>query len=97
MAHAIGELHRVCEAAGRDPATIEVGHFILWPVSWTAESAPDGSRRLVTGTSADMAADLVALARAGVRHVSLIFQTASAGETIARMTRFAAEVMPLVR
>jgi len=34
------------------------------------------------------------LAGVGVRHVALTFQTATAAETLERMHRFAAEVMP---
>ena len=44
-----------------------------------------------------MAADAAALRRAGVRHACLTFQTASLPETLERMQRFAAEVMPLAR
>jgi probable F420-dependent oxidoreductase len=94
---AYAELRRVAEAAGRDPKSIDVGYLVLWPVDWTAQKAADGARRLFTGSSADMAADAAALAGVGVRHVALTFQTATAAETLERMHRFAAEVMPLVR
>jgi hypothetical protein len=42
-----------------------------------------------------MAADIAALAKAGVRHLCLSFQTATIAETLERMQRFAEEVMPL--
>ena len=93
----VAELHRVAEAAGRDPKSIDIGYVVLWPVDWTAQTTPDGARRLFTGSSADMAADAAALAGVGVRHVALTFQTATIAETLARMHKFAAEVMPLVR
>ena len=82
---------------GRDPKSIDIGYLVLWPVDWTAHKSPDGARRLFTGSSADMAADAAALARIGVRHVALTFQTATIAETLARMHKFAAEVMPLAR
>jgi len=44
-----------------------------------------------------MAADAATLAKIGVRHVALTFQTATIAETLARMHKFAAEVMPLAR
>ena len=44
-----------------------------------------------------MAADTAALAKVGVRHVALTFQTATVAESLARMHKFASEVMPLVR
>jgi probable F420-dependent oxidoreductase len=93
----IGELQRTAEAAKRDPKSIDVGYLVLWPVNWSAQAMDDGSRRLFTGTSADMAADAAALGQAGVRHICLTFQTASLRETLERMQRFAGEVMPLVK
>ncbi len=90
----IGELHRVSEAAGRDPATIEVALAYLTSVEWS--SAREGEARMFKGSSADMAEDLRALEQAGAQHVSLIFQAATASETIERMQRFAEEVIPLV-
>jgi probable F420-dependent oxidoreductase len=93
----IDELRRTAEAAGRDPATIDIAYLVLWPVDWTAQKTPDGARRLFTGGSADMVADAAALAAIGVHHVALTFQAATIAETLARMHKFAAEVMPLVR
>jgi hypothetical protein len=87
----------MAEAAGRDPGTIDIAYLVLWPVDWTAQKTADGARRLFTGSSADMAADAAALAGVGVRHVALTFQTATVAETLARMQRFAGEVMPLAR
>jgi alkanesulfonate monooxygenase SsuD/methylene tetrahydromethanopterin reductase-like flavin-dependent oxidoreductase (luciferase family) len=97
LAKGVGELRRIAEAAKRDPGTIDVGYLVLWPVDWTAQKNADGSRRLLTGRPEDMAADITALERAGVRHLCLTFQTASLPETLERMQRFATEVMPLAR
>ncbi len=98
LAAGVGELHRAAEAAKRDPKSIDIGYLVLWPVDWAAQKTVDGSaRRPLTGGSADMAADAAALASAGVRHVALTFQTATVAETLARMQRFAEEVMPLAR
>jgi alkanesulfonate monooxygenase SsuD/methylene tetrahydromethanopterin reductase-like flavin-dependent oxidoreductase (luciferase family) len=97
LGNGVSELGRVAEAAGRDPATIDVGYLVLWPVDWTAQKTADGARRLFTGRSEDMAADIAALEGAGARHLCLTFQTASLPETLERMQRFATEVMPLAR
>jgi alkanesulfonate monooxygenase SsuD/methylene tetrahydromethanopterin reductase-like flavin-dependent oxidoreductase (luciferase family) len=97
LAAGVAELHAIARAAGRDPKSIDVGYLVVWPVNWTEQKSQEGGRRLFTGSSADMAADAAALARVGVRHVALTFQTASIAETLARMHKFAGEVMPLVR
>jgi len=96
LAKGVSELARVAESAGRDPKSIDVGFLVLWPVDWAAQTRPGGTRRLLTGRPEDMAADVDALARAGIRHLCLTFQTASLAETLERMQRFAEDVMPLV-
>jgi len=96
LAKGVSELARVAERAGRDPKSIDVGFLVLWPVDWAAQTIPGGTRRLLTGRPEDMAADVDALARAGIRHLCLTFQTASLAETLERMQRFAEDVMPLV-
>ncbi|HEU0160184.1 MAG TPA: LLM class F420-dependent oxidoreductase [Hyphomicrobiaceae bacterium] len=92
----VQELRRVAEAAGRDPASIDVAFLVLWPVTWTAQGTADSERRLLTGSPEAMAADIGALAAAGVRHLCLTFQAGTLAETLERMQRFAEEVMPLV-
>ena len=81
----------------RDPASIDIAYVTLWPVNWDAQEGPDGGRRIMTGSSADMAADLQALSDLGVKHMVFTFQTLDLNETLDRMRRFAAEVMPLVK
>ena len=93
----IAELHQLSEQLGRDPASIGIAYVTLWPVNWDAQEGPDGGRRIMTGSSADMAADLSALSALGVGHMTFTFQTTDLNETLDRMRRFAAEVMPLVK
>lgn len=97
LAAALVQLDRIAEAEKRDPAGIGRAYIVFSPVEWKVEPGHDTSRRLFTGSAADMAADASALAKVGVRHVNLTFQTASARETIERMQRFSEEVMPLVK
>ena len=59
--------------------------------------APNGTRMAFTGAAADIAADIEAMNRLGVRHLSLTFQGGSLNETLDRMQRFAEDVMPLAR
>lgn len=96
-AAAEAELRKASEQAGRDPQTVDMGLVLLSPVEWEAREAKGGGRRLFTGSSQEMIADAAALAQAGVDHVSLIFQTATASETLERMQRFAEEVLPSCR
>jgi probable F420-dependent oxidoreductase len=93
---AIAELRRTADAAGRDPASIDLAFVVLWPLEWTAQKTAEGKRRIFTGSSADIAADADAFARLGVRHLSLTFQTPNLAESLERMQRFAEEVVPLV-
>lgn len=95
LAAAVDDLRQVAEAAGRDPTGIDVAFIVLWPVDWTAQRLADGTRRMLTGSAADMAADIAALQAAGVRHLCLTLQTPSLSETLERMQRFARDVMPL--
>jgi alkanesulfonate monooxygenase SsuD/methylene tetrahydromethanopterin reductase-like flavin-dependent oxidoreductase (luciferase family) len=88
------QLRQICEAAGRDPASLDMAYIVLTPVDWTAQKAGDGERRIFTGDAAAMAADVAALQQAGVHHVCLTFQTGELAETLERMQRFAQEVMP---
>ena len=98
VAGGVAELRGRAEAAGRDPASLDVAFVVLWPVGFTPQPGPDGAaRRLLTGAPQDLAADVAALGQAGVRHLGLTFQTATIAETLERMQRFAEEVMPLTR
>ena len=94
LAKSIEALRRAAEAAGRDPASIDLAYLVLWPVSWTAEPATDGGRKIFTGSSAQLAEDVAAFAEVGVRHLSLTFQSATLQESLDRMQRFAEDVMP---
>ncbi|MBS0241360.1 MAG: TIGR03619 family F420-dependent LLM class oxidoreductase [Proteobacteria bacterium] len=85
-----------CEAAKRDPSSIALAHVVLWPVNWTAEAAASGGRRTFTGTSAEMVEDAGRLKAAGVGDVNVSFPAPTVAETVAKMERFAKEVMAKV-
>lgn len=89
----IAKLGEMAKAAGRDPASIETGYSVQWPVSWTAEKGSDGSRRLYTGSAAEMAADTAALTRVGVQHIGVQLLASTAAETCERIERFGKDVI----
>lgn len=90
----IGKLHRMAEAAKRDPASIDMGLIVQGPFDWARQETQDKSaRRMFTGTSAEMRADSAALAEAGVGHVALRLGGETVTEAIDRIERFGAEVI----
>ena len=56
---------------------------------------PDGQRRPLTGTAAQIADDIKRYADVGVRHLMVNLQGDTLEQTLARMQRFADRVMPL--
>jgi probable F420-dependent oxidoreductase len=98
LAAGIAHVKRACEAAGRDPATIEVALLVQNYFEWEPHRIHDGSaRRLFTGSSADMMDDVGALAAVGVGHVALRLGGDTADEAVARIERFGAEVIDKTR
>jgi probable F420-dependent oxidoreductase len=94
LAAGIAHLKRACEAAGRDPATIETALLVQNFFEWEPYRIADGSaRRLFTGSSADMAADVAALAAIDVGYVALRLGGDTVDEAVARIERFGAEVI----
>ena len=56
----------------------------------------DGARRSFSGAPDDIAGDIRSFAAIGVHELIFDFRGASIEETLARLRKFAAEVMPLV-
>jgi hypothetical protein len=56
----------------------------------------DGSRRSFSSSAADIASDIRSFAAIGVQELNLDFGGESIAESITRLQRFAAEVIPLV-
>lgn len=94
LAAGIAEVRRQCEAAGRDPVTLGVALLVQDHFEWADRKINDGTaRRMFTGTSADMAADVEALSGIGVEHVALRLGGATVEDAVARIERFGAEVI----
>jgi probable F420-dependent oxidoreductase len=94
LAAGIAEVRRMCQAAGRDPASLGVTLLVQDFFEWSSHKTQDGSaRRMFTGTSADMAADAAALSAIGVSHAALRLGGDTAREAVARIERFGDEVI----
>ncbi len=96
LAQGIERLRRTAEAAGRDPASIDIAYLWFKPVTWSEQSASGGGRVLFAGSSEQMVEDASALARIGVRHLVVLLQAPTLAETLERLQRFAEDVIPAV-
>ena len=88
----VTRLRRAAEEAGRDPSTIGLAYSASWLNDREAQQLPNGDRRLLTGSPAQVADDINAFGEIGVRHLMLNFQSDTLDETLARMDRFATAV-----
>jgi alkanesulfonate monooxygenase SsuD/methylene tetrahydromethanopterin reductase-like flavin-dependent oxidoreductase (luciferase family) len=91
---------RHAQDAGRDPASLDFTYSASWYNDQEAQRLPDGARRPVTGTPAEIADDIKRYAEVGIRHMMLPMVVRRPGVTVQqsleRMERFATTVMPLV-
>ena len=87
-------LKRLTEAEGRDFSSIEISYKA--PLYDTGIPSPDGSRRPFSGAADDIAGDIQTFAAIGVHELIFDFRGQSIAESVERLQRFAAEVMPLV-
>jgi probable F420-dependent oxidoreductase len=89
----VERLRRLTREAGRDPAQIALAYRITsWGKALPAR-ADDGERRLFSGETADIVADLKAFKEFGVGHVDFNFDGATAEAMIANMRRFREDVL----
>jgi probable F420-dependent oxidoreductase len=88
------------QEAGRDPASIDFTYDARWYNEHEAERLPNGARRPVTGTPAQIADDIKRYEEVGVRHMMFPMVVRRPGVTlqqsVERMERFATKVMPRV-
>ena len=94
---AIKKLRADAQIAKRDPNSIATTYW----APWYKEDAQvplmleNGQRQLFTGSDADVAGDIVAFKKLGVRHLLFNFVRANLSESLAAMERFVAKVLPL--
>ncbi|MDP6350792.1 MAG: TIGR03619 family F420-dependent LLM class oxidoreductase [Alphaproteobacteria bacterium] len=92
---ALDTVLEVAEEAGRDPAAITRAFWANW-YSERERTDDSGGRRIFTGGPEQVAQDIGWLKDAGVVHVLVSFLAPTLAETLDRMARFAAEVVPRV-
>ncbi|MET0568523.1 MAG: LLM class F420-dependent oxidoreductase [Hyphomicrobiaceae bacterium] len=98
LATGIAHVRSACEAAGRDPASLEVALLVQDYFEWGDYKTQDGSaRRMFTGSSAQMQEDARAIEDVGVQHVAVRLGGATATESVERIERFGAEVIVKMR
>jgi probable F420-dependent oxidoreductase len=90
-------LDRLAEAAGRDPAAIARGFLVTWQDDGGPYALPDGGRFLCTGSPAEIADDVAAMAGHGVSLMVFNLLASTLPETLEGIERFATEVIRKVR
>jgi alkanesulfonate monooxygenase SsuD/methylene tetrahydromethanopterin reductase-like flavin-dependent oxidoreductase (luciferase family) len=94
MREHLSTLRRLTEAEGRDFSTLTISYKA--PLYDGLIPDRDGNRRSFSGSPEDIAGDIRSFAAIGVHELILDFRGESVVESIARLQRFSAEVMPLV-
>ena len=91
----MSRVRRHAERAGRGADAMDFAYSVNWYTDAGAQTAPDGERRILTGTPQTVADDIKRLSEMGVNHLMLNFQADTLDGTIALMERFASKVRPL--
>jgi hypothetical protein len=94
MRQHLDTLKRLTAAEGRDFSALTISYKA--PLYDTAVPDRDGTRRSFSGSANDIAGDVRAFGAIGVHELILDFRGESVADSIARLQRFAAEVIPLV-
>jgi probable F420-dependent oxidoreductase len=90
----LATLKQLTEAEGRDFSALTISYKA--PLYDTGVSDRDGSRRSFSGSPDEIAEDIRTFAALGVHELIFDFRGDAIAESIKRLQRFAAEVMPLV-
>jgi hypothetical protein len=88
-------LKRMTEAEGRDFGALTISYKA--PLYDTGIPDRDGARRSFSGHADEIAGDIRSFAAIGVHELIFDFRGESVADSIERLQRFAAEVMPLVK
>jgi probable F420-dependent oxidoreductase len=87
------KLASLTREAGRDPGAVGITMRFQRFGDSVPDKAGDGERRLFSGTTADLASDIKALAAHGVGAIDMSFAGTTVPEILAEMKRFKSEVM----
>ena len=89
----VARLRRFAAEAGRDPVAVALTYRIKRYGEAVPGTASDGERRLFSGATADIVADLKALRDLGVSAVDIDFERPDPDASIAEMRRFKENVL----
>jgi probable F420-dependent oxidoreductase len=89
----IDRLRRLTTEAGREPASVALTYRVKQYGKAVPEKASDGERRLFSGSTDDIAADLRALRDLGVAALDIDFERADPEASIVEMRRFQEQVI----
>jgi probable F420-dependent oxidoreductase len=97
FAEGVQRLRQLAEDSGRDPDTIGLAYYANWFDETRTIRLDDGERHILTGSAAELAEDIAALADLGVRDLVLNLQRDTLERSLASMQYVADEVRPLVK
>jgi alkanesulfonate monooxygenase SsuD/methylene tetrahydromethanopterin reductase-like flavin-dependent oxidoreductase (luciferase family) len=89
----IARLRRFTTEAGRDPESVALTYRVKRYGEAVPGKASNGERRLFSGSTSDIIADLLALRALGVSAVDIDFERPDPEASIAAMRRFKEEVL----
>jgi probable F420-dependent oxidoreductase len=93
----LADVVAAAEAAGRDPAEIAHGLYVIWYNLGEAETTPEGVRRSFTGSAEDILEDIGAYRDAGLEHLVIGGESGELEQCLDRMRRFESDIMRRVR
>src|SRR5437764_5128123 len=89
----IARLRQLTAGAGREPASVALTYRVKRYGEAVPEKASDGERRLFSGSSADIIADLLALRDLGVAAINIDLERSEPDASMSEMLRFQEQVM----
>ena len=96
FAAALADVRRHAEAAGRDPASVDVAVFAPGYRLGAPHHDAGGGRVTFTGSAEQIAQDARAFRATGLKHLVIGFESADLQESLDRIESFAKDVIPLV-
>lgn len=88
----LGKLKQALDAAGRDPAGVDLAYGANWYGDGSRQNSADGGRMAFTGEADEIASDIARFEALGLRSVMLNFQGGSLNQTLDRMERFIRDI-----
>ena len=96
FAAALADVRQHAQAAGRDPASLDVAMFAPGYSLGAPQKARSGGRVAFTGSAGEIAEDIRAFEAVGVRHIVIGLESNNLQDHLDRVEGFAKEVVPLV-